>query len=117
MSTKPISPKDIPAIELAKYDLDHIVETFNNEIIKNHGRYPWEEIILQSEYPLSVRTEIASRFHSAGWTNIYHRTSSENGDRPVLTTFLMSTGPIPDNVTHNCYKYSPDVKKEDENHD
>ena len=110
---KPISPKDVPSVELSHYDLNHIVEMINNQINKNHGMYPWEDAILEFEFPLVVRNAVAARFYMSGWTYIYHATTSELGQRSGLTSFILSTVPVPEIVTKHHIKYTRGTKTHD----
>ena len=107
MSIKPITPSDVTHIEMANYDLDHIIQLINEDIIKNHGMYHHEEAILHTEYPISVRKVIAIRLYRAGWKYVYHMTSSENGERPGLTCFILSTKPVSENIVRKYTLYKP----------
>lgn len=85
-----ISPKDLELVEKLKVNYDKIIVEIDNSITARHGWHPWEEAIIHSEYPVSIRNEIAKRYSNAGWNHVYHLTSSENGERPGLTNFMFS---------------------------
>lgn len=89
-----ITPKDIEQFEIESANFEEIEKEIDTEIKNNHGQYPWEEAILDKEYPLSVRNAIAKRYLNGGWKFVYHRTSSENYEKPGLTRFVFSMEPI-----------------------
>lgn len=75
---------------LHKYDIDEVESKIDTSIKRNHGMYPWEIAILDREYETEIRDELARRYINAGWNYVYHHTSSENGERPGLTCFILS---------------------------
>lgn len=85
-----ITPKDIEELDLEEYDLDEIEKDIDRSIKHYHGYYPWEEAVLTTEYPLSVRNVIAKKYHEGGWKFVYHMTSSENNEESGLTSFIFS---------------------------
>jgi len=89
-----ITPNDIREIEIEQCDFDKLEKDIDNSIKSNHGIYAGEEALLDKEYPLSVRNEIGKRYMENGWKYVYHRTSSENGERPGLTSFIFSEVPV-----------------------
>lgn len=89
-----LTPDDMRKIEIKLYDLEKLEKDIDESIKNNHGDYEWEEAILEMEYPLSVRNEIGKRYMKKGWKYVYHLTSSENGERPGLTSFIFSEVPV-----------------------
>lgn len=89
-----IKPSDLNKIIAVKYNLDELEQKIDSKIISFHGWYPWEEAIIEGELPLDIRNQIALRYKNAGWNYVYHRTSSEGGERPGLTSFKFSKEPI-----------------------
>ena len=79
---------------LYRYNLDEIESKIDEDVKKNHGMYPWEDAILDREYETEIRDELAKRYINAGWNYVYHHTSSENGERPGLTCFILSMDPV-----------------------
>ena len=57
------------------------------------GRYyPWANAIIDGEFSLSDRNEVAKKYiEEGGWYAVFHKTSSENGERPGLTSFGLFT--------------------------
>ena len=89
-----ITPEELKQYEIANVNIEAIIVDIDTAIKRNHGQYPYENVILLKEYPVSVRDEIARRYREAGWKYVIHRTSSENGERPGLTHFKLSMTPI-----------------------
>lgn len=83
-----IKPEEIE--KLKEYDLDKIEEKIDESIKSYHGWYPWEEAILDEEYPLHVRDALAKRYKDNGWKFVYHVTTSETGEKSGLTSFKFS---------------------------
>ena len=99
-----LTPNDIRKIEIKQCDFDKLEKDIDKSIESNHCNYKWEEALLDKEYPLSVRNEISKRYMENGWKYIYHRTSSENGEKPGLTSFIFSEVPI--KYFENSTKYT-----------
>lgn len=89
-----IKPEEIENID--NYNLDEIEKQIDESIKSYHGWHPWEEAILDGEYPVAVRNKIAERYVANGWKYVYHRTTSENGEKPGLTGFKFSMEPLKD---------------------
>ena len=89
-----IKPEDLNQLTTNNYNLDDLEKKIDNSIIRFHGWYPWEEAIIEDEIPMDIRNQIAQRYKDAGWNYVYHRTSSENNERPGLTSFKFSMEPI-----------------------
>ena len=85
-----ISPKDAEQLSNCGLDFEKIENEIDESIKSFHGWYPWEQAIVDGEYPVPIRNEIAKRYKDAGWKYVYHKTSSENGERAGLTSFLFS---------------------------
>lgn len=85
---------------------DLIVEKINDELINyaNNPMYSWVEVIIDGDYSTTVRNEAAKEFVKAGWKKVYHRTSSENGERPGLTRFVFLTEKTVDKWEQNHNK-------------
>lgn len=89
-----ITPAELEQYEIENANIETIIIDIDKEIKKNHGKYPYEDVILPKEYSWVVREEVARRYREAGWKYVIHRTSSENGERPGLTHFKLSMTPI-----------------------
>ena len=63
-----------------------INELFNSTTLDWYDNY--YEIIIQSEYSKESRDYVVEEFKKVGWKKIEHKTSSENGERPSLTSFI-----------------------------
>lgn len=59
-------------------------------MLANHGNYDYELAMIDDESPVELRNAVAKKYKEAGWKYVYHRTSSENGERPGLTSFIFS---------------------------
>lgn len=60
--------------------------------IKGCRLYSWIDAIIDGEFPLNDRNEVAKRYiDEGGWYGVFHQTSSENGERPGLTDFELFT--------------------------
>lgn len=81
--------------DLAKnVNVERFIHEIDEEIIRNHGDYPWETAIIGS-LPMDTRNTIAMKYvNEGGWKYVYHITSSENGERGGLTNFKFSMTPI-----------------------
>ncbi len=95
-----LTPNDLKQMEIEQCDFEQLEKDIDESIKSNHGKYKWEEALLDKEYPLSVRNEIGKRYMENGWKYVYHRTSSENGEEPGLTSFRFSEVPV-DHI-ENC---------------
>lgn len=62
-----------------------INELFNSTTLDWYDNF--YEIILESEYSKESRDYVVEEFKKVGWKKIEHKTSSENGERPGLTSF------------------------------
>ena len=69
---------------------DILLETVINEL-NNSTTLDWYDnyyiVIIQSEYSKKSRDYVVEEFKKVGWKKIEHKTSSENGERPGLTSF------------------------------
>lgn len=106
-----ITPKDLKEVEIKKVDFDKLEAEIDESMKIYHGDYSWEQAIIEGEYSLEVRNEIARKYKAAGWSFVYHRTSSEVGDKSGLTIFLFSMKKLPGKTIqgyHNVNLYTPD---------
>lgn len=63
------------------------------------------EAIITGEPSVELRDEIARCYiNDAGWGYVYHRTSSENGERPGLTHFIFTEEPLPEKEVKDWHK-------------
>lgn len=85
-----ITPADIVKLDTRSISLIQLERQIDSSIQSYHGWYPYEYASIHDEYPIHVRNEIAVRYKNAGWKYVYHQTSSENGERPGLTSFIFS---------------------------
>lgn len=96
-----ISPNDLDSIEKEKLDYQKLENQIDESIKKFHGWYPWEEAVIEGEYSITIRNEIAKQYKEAGWTHVYHRTTSEAGEKAGLTSFKFSMEPLkPEYIEH-----------------
>lgn len=98
------TPEDAKRVEIVPEALDVMEKQIDASIAKFHGWYPWEYAILYNEYAVMLRDAIAKRYLKAGWNYVYHCTSSENGERPGLTSFSFSMDPIEHWNDKHCLK-------------
>lgn len=99
-----LSPVELILDEVENTDFKKLEKLIDDSIKRHHGCYPWEKAILEGELSVSVRNEIAQTYKMAGWKYIYHRTTSENGEKPGLTSFMFSEKEIEDKYTKNYHK-------------
>ena len=100
-----ITPNDLKNIELEKIDFEKLEAEIDESIKNFHGWYPWEEAIIQGEYSVEVRNEIAKKYKENGWKYVYHQTSSENGETAGLTDFIFSNKELEDeHIREKFYK-------------
>lgn len=73
------------------------------------GRYySWVDAIIDGEFSLADRNEVAKRYiEEGGWYAAAHCTSSENKERPGLTSFLLFT---PESYKKWSNAFGPDYK-------
>lgn len=102
-----ITPNNLKNINTMNIDYDAIENQIDNSIKRFHGSYSWETAIIDTELPVEVRNTIAQKYNEIGWTYVYHRTTSENGEKPGLTSFIFSDKPIEDKYLKNYTKYVP----------
>ena len=98
------TPEDAKRVEIVPEVLDALEKQIDASIAKFHGWYPWEYAILYNEYAVVLRDAIAKRYLKAGWNYVYHGTSSENGERPGLTSFTFSMVPVESCKDRYCLK-------------
>ena len=70
---------------------DILLENVINEL-NNSTTLDWYNnyyiVIIQSEYSKKSRDYVVDEFKKVGWKKIEHKTSSENGECPGLTSFI-----------------------------
>ena len=99
-----LRPDDLKDIEIESTNFEELESKIDDSIKRFHGWFSWEEAIIEGEYPLEVRNKIAKKYKENGWSFVYHRTSSENGERAGLTCFRFSNNKLGDKDTKNFYK-------------
>jgi hypothetical protein len=97
-----IKPGELDSVE--NVNLDELEKKIDESIHRFHGWYPWEQAIIDGEYSVEVRNAIGQRYKDNGWNFVYHRTTSENGEKAGLTSFIFSTTEIDENHTKNMHK-------------
>lgn len=73
--------------EINYYELEKKID---KGIKRFHGFFKWEQAVIDGDYPVEVRNKIANNYKENGWNFVYHRSSSENGERSDLTVFKFS---------------------------
>ena len=79
--------------EINKNAVNKMIEEIE-KAIENYktGRYYWINAIIDEEFPLNSRDEVAKKYiEEGGWYATFHKTSSENGERPGFTSFGLFT--------------------------
>lgn len=99
-----LSPNDVVNMGVESVDFTKLEKAIDDSIQGFHGWFAWEQAIIDGEYPVAVRNQIAQKYKDAGWKYVYHQTSSENGERPGLTEFLFSLEKIPEKIVQGYYK-------------
>lgn len=91
-----LTPEQLKALPVYpnKRRFSEIIQDIDEAIKRAHGRYPYEQAILDYELPMDVRNEIAKEYVAAGWNYVYHYTSSEHKERSGLTAFYFSVTPL-----------------------
>lgn len=71
------------------YDLLDIENQIDEAMLKRHGDFSYETATLDYELPKVIRDRLGRKYLIEGkWGSVYHKTSSENGERLGLTTFI-----------------------------
>lgn len=83
-----ITPKSFERADERR--INGLIEKIDNSMLSNHGHYDYELAIIDEEFPIVLRNAVAKRYKDVGWKYVYHRTSSENDERPGLTSFIFS---------------------------
>ena len=83
-----MTPEDIKRHEIKT--IDTIFGQIYKSLKEFHGQYPWEYAQINDEYSMDIRNEIANQYIRLGWNYVYHRTSSESGERYGWTSFMLS---------------------------
>ena len=66
--------------------LENVINELNNSTTLDWN-YNHIVIIIPSEYSKESRDYVVEEFKKIGWKKIEHKTSSESGERPGLTSF------------------------------
>ena len=66
--------------------LENVINELNNSTTLDWN-YNHIVIIIPSEYSKESRDYVVEEFKKVGWKRIEHKTSSESGERPGLTSF------------------------------
>ena len=66
--------------------LENVINELNNSTTLDWN-YNHIVIIIPSEYSKESRDYVVEEFKKVGWKKIEHKTSSESGERPGLTSF------------------------------
>ena len=103
-----ITPNDVKQISIDKSEVNRIIDSIDNSIKNYHGWYPWEEAVIEGEYPNNVMETILEKYFDAGWKFIYWNRSSEQGERSGLTGIKFSTTKIESKYIKNEHQF---VKK------
>ena len=67
--------------------LENVINELNNSTTLDWN-YNHIVIIIPSEYSKESRDYVVEEFKKIGWKKIENKTSSENGERPGLTSFV-----------------------------
>lgn len=86
-----ITPNEVKQISIDKAEVNRIIDSIDSSIKNYHGWYPWEEAVIEGEYPNNVMETILEKYFDAGWKFIYWNRSSEMGERHGLTGIKFST--------------------------
>lgn len=94
-----LTPEQLKALPVYpnKSRFSEIIQDIDEAIKRAHGRYPYEQAILDYELPMDIRNEIAKEYVATGWNYtqyVYHYTSSEHKERSGLTAFYFSATPL-----------------------
>ena len=80
-----IGPKDIP---VNQNEVDTIIKLVDEKLVLSYNVFQNKrEVIIYGEYSKEARNEASKLYKEAGWKEVEHKTSSENGERPGLTLF------------------------------
>lgn len=101
-----IAPQDLEHIKFSEEYVQEIIAKIDESIMRFHGWHSYEYAIVDSELPMRLRDYIAELYIKSGWTYVYHRTSSENGEKAGLTSFMFSTILLDDRCTKGRYMVS-----------
>ena len=85
-----ITPYEANNLTIDTKTLLDIEKAIDESIKQFHGWYRYECAIISGEYSIETRNAIGKRYKDAGWKYVYHQTSSENGERAGLTSFIFS---------------------------
>lgn len=83
-----ITPNDFKNSDEKRINV--LIEKIDESMLSNHGHYDYEFAHIYEEPSFELRDSVAKKYKEAGWKYVYHRTSSENGERPGITSFIFS---------------------------
>lgn len=91
--TTPVDIKNVIKTTQKDRAVELIEREFKNEIDglnlgNKPGFYDKIKIIISGEYQKEIRDDIVKSYQSIGWSKVEHQTSSENKERPGLTSFI-----------------------------
>ena len=99
-----ITPEELKEKMINDTIFSKLEKEIDESIINQTGFYPWEQALIRGEYSIEIRNIIAEKYKANGWNFVYHRTSSENGERPGITYFMFSEKEIDDKYVKNFHK-------------
>lgn len=100
-----ITPVEAKQISIDKANIEKIISDIDASIKNYHGWYPWEEAIIDGEYPNNVMDAVLEKYFDAGWKFIFWNRSSEQGERPGLTSIMFSTSKIETQYINNKHQF------------
>lgn len=89
-------------------NINIIIESIEKVIegYKTGRFYPWVSVIIDGEFSFNDRNTVANKYiNEGGWYAVFHKTSSENGERYGLTEFNLFT---PESYEKWKHSYSKD---------
>lgn len=100
-----ITPVEAKQISIDKANIEKIISDIDSSIKNYHGWYPWEEAVIDGEYPNNVMDAILEKYFDVGWKFIFWNRSSEQGERAGLTNIMFSTSKIAPQYISNKHQF------------
>ena len=104
----PLSPKMF-VTKHCSANKNKVIEKINKELadFAKKPHFDWVEVIIDGDYSTTLRNEVAKEYVKTGWDKVYHHTSSENGEKPGLTSFVFLTKETIEHweKCHSTHKY------------
>lgn len=91
-----ITPKLLEEFEVEGIKYDDLEKEIDKSIREHHGEFPWDHALLERNLSMVARDVLARRYLGAGWSYVYHRTSTLNDEKPGVTSFVFSMTPLMD---------------------